>query len=247
MSSYTNSNESSNESMKLTYFNGRGLAEVSRLIFAVAQAKYEDFRYPITVLDWSTYNMERKEFDADKASGKFWESMNKLPVLEVDGQTICQSKAIERYLASKFGLMGTNALEAAKIDSLCECIRDFKDMYRDFKDFQKLRDCCAEDNEVAKNKWFTETIAEKLGAFDKLLALGVYQDKGKDDDDVYAVGNRLSLADIVIYSFLVDFFENNVAIKKSYASCRTLNAIVRTVGNIEGVQKWIAVRPDTPF
>jgi glutathione S-transferase len=191
--------------------------------------------------------MVRKEFDADKASGKLWESMDKLPVLEVDGQLICQSKSIERYLASRLGLMGTNALEAAKIDSLCECIRDFKDMYRDFKDFQKLRDVCAEDNELAKNKWFTETITEKLCAFNKLLALGIYQEKGKDDDDVYSVGNRLSLADIVIYAFLVDFFDDKVAIKKSYASYRTLNAIVRTVGDIKGIQKWMAERPDTPF
>jgi glutathione S-transferase len=143
--------------------------------------------------------------------------------------------------------MGTNALEAAKIDSLCECIRDFKDMYRDFKDFQKLRDVCAEDNELAKNKWFTETLVERLGAFNKLLALGIYQEKGKDDDDVYSVGNRLSLADIVIYAFLVDFFDDKLAIKKSYASYRTLNAIVRTVGDIKGVQKWMAERPDTPF
>ena len=233
--------------MKLTYFNGRGLAEVSRLIFAAMEAKYEDFRYPLTVLDWSTYNMERKEFDADKASGKLWESMNKLPTLEVDGQIICQSKSIERYLASTFFLMGTNALEAAKIDSLCECIRDFKDMYRDFMDFQKLRNACTEDNETATKKWFTETLVERLGAFNNLLALGVYQEKGYDDDDVYSVGNRLSLADIVIYSFLVDFFDDKVAIKKSYASYRTLNAIVRTVGNIEGIQKWMAERPDTPF
>ena len=70
MSSYMNSNESSNKNMKLTYFNGRGLAEVSRLIFATTETEYEDFRYPITVLDWSTYNMARKEFDADKSSGK---------------------------------------------------------------------------------------------------------------------------------------------------------------------------------
>lgn len=233
--------------MKLTYFNGRGLAEVSRLIFAAMEAKYEDFRYPITVLDWTTYNMDRKEFDADKASGKLWESMDKLPTLEVDGQIICQSKAIERYLATVFGLTGTNALEAAKIDSLCECIREFKDMHRDFMDFQKLRTCCAEDNEMALNKWFNETLAAKLAAFNKLLALGLYEDKGRDQDDVYSVGDRLSLADIVIYYFLVDFFNDKVAIKKSYASCRTLNAIVRTVGNIESIQKWIAERPDTPF
>lgn len=33
---------------KLTYFNGRGRAEISRLIFAVAGAPYEDIR----IKDW---------------------------------------------------------------------------------------------------------------------------------------------------------------------------------------------------
>ena len=236
-----------NTNMKLTYFNGRGLAEVSRLIFAATQAKYEDFRYPLTILDWATCNVVRKEFDTDKASGKFWESMDKLPILEVDGQIICQSKAIERYLASTFGLMGSNALEAAKIDSLCECILDLKEIDRDFTRLQKTRKWCVEDKETAENKWFTETFAEKLAAFDKLLALGIYHDKGKDDDDVYSVGNRLSLADIVIYTFLMDYFNDKVAIKKSYASCKTLNAIVRTVGDNEGIKKWMSERPNTPF
>jgi hypothetical protein len=32
--------------MKLTYFNGRGLAETSRLIFAAAGVDFEDNRYP---------------------------------------------------------------------------------------------------------------------------------------------------------------------------------------------------------
>ena len=233
--------------MKLTYFNGRGLAEVSRLIFAVAQAKYEDFRYPLTVLDWTTYNMIRKEFDTDKASGKLWESMDNLPTLEVDGQIIFQSTVIERYLASKFGLMGTSAMEAAKIDSLCECIRGFKDMYRVFKEYQGFRNVCAEDNELTINKWFTETLAGCLRSFNNLLALGIYEDKGLDTDDVYSVGERLSLADVVIYAFLVDFFDDKVAIKNAYASCRSLNAIVRTVGNIEGIQKWMSERPETPF
>ena len=36
-------------SMKLTYFNLRGLAETSRYMLHMAGAKYEDCRYPIDV------------------------------------------------------------------------------------------------------------------------------------------------------------------------------------------------------
>ena len=30
---------------KLIYFNGKGLAEISRYIFAIAEIEYEDIRY----------------------------------------------------------------------------------------------------------------------------------------------------------------------------------------------------------
>ncbi len=35
-----------NSKYKLTYFNWTGLAEVSRLLFALAEVPYEDFRIP---------------------------------------------------------------------------------------------------------------------------------------------------------------------------------------------------------
>ena len=113
--------------LKLCYFNGRGLAETSRMILAVAGAEYEDFRYPLEVIDWATFNMVREEFNKDKAEGKLEKSMGKVPFLVVnDGveTTLSQSKSIERYLARRFGFMGGSDLEAAQIDSLCECIRD---------------------------------------------------------------------------------------------------------------------------
>jgi glutathione S-transferase len=37
---------------KLTYFNGKGRAEISRLVFAAAGKSYEDKR--ITSADWQT-------------------------------------------------------------------------------------------------------------------------------------------------------------------------------------------------
>ena len=232
--------------MKLTYFNGRGLAETSRMIFAAAEVDFEDNRYPLTVIDWATFKMERKEFDEDKASGKLWQSMDKLPFLEVDGEVISQSKAIERFLATKFDMMGSTSLEAAKIDSLCECVRDFKDMY------QKVRSAPADEKDEAKSKFFNETLVERLVAFNKIVAISSSPKQDNvfsftDSEKLYAVGNKLSLADIVIYTFLVDFFDDKELIQKAYESCDKLKAIVHTVSKLEGVKKWLEIRPQTPF
>ncbi|KAK6994499.1 glutathione S-transferase 6 [Biomphalaria glabrata] len=74
------------KSLKLIYFNGRGRAELSRLILAVAGQKYEDVR--IVGENWP----------AEKSKTPF----GQLPVLEVDGQTFGQSLAIATYLAREF-------------------------------------------------------------------------------------------------------------------------------------------------
>ena len=235
--------------MKLTYFNGRGLAETSRLVFAAAGVDFEDNRYPLTVLDWATFKMERKEFDEDKASGKLWQSLDKLPFLEVEGEVISQSKAIERFLASKFDMMGSTPLEAAKIDSLCEWVRDFKDMY------QKVRNASADEKEEAKSKFFGETLPERLVAFNKIVAVTVTSSQCSEEnvfnftgsEQLYAVGNKLSLADIVIYAFLVEFFDDKELAQKAYETCDKLKAVVNTVSNVEGIKKWLETRPQTPF
>lgn len=231
--------------MKLNYFNGRGLAETSRLILAVVDKKYEDFRYPLEVIDWKTYNMVRKEFDEDKASGKLWKSMGKLPFLEVDGQVISQSKSIERYLARRFKLMGDTNEEGALIDSYCEYIRDFKTAY------QTVRK--AENKEEAMEKWFGETLPEKLSSFEKILYENTdfqntsSQIKSVLEETRFSVGDKLSLADIVIYSFLVDFFDNKEGVNKSFEQCKTLRNIVNTVSSNPNIKNWVENRAETAF
>ena len=226
--------------MKLTYFNGRGLAETSRIILAIACQEYEDKRYPITVLDWSTYKMVREEFDLDKAEGKLWKSMDKLPFLEVEGEVIYQSKAIERFLAKKFDLMGSTPFEEAKIDSYCETIRDLRDAYYKIRT-EKLS---PEEKESAMAKYFSETLPTQLKLLNTIIESTQVV---MDDTDVYSVGNKLSLSDIVIFSFLVDFFDNKIIVQEVYESLDAIDGIVNTVGNLNIVQKWFTNRPVTPF
>ena len=67
---------------ELTYFDARGRAEISRLIFAAANVEYKDTR----VTDWP--------------AGKDQTPLGQLPYLTIDGNLrIPQSIAIARFLA----------------------------------------------------------------------------------------------------------------------------------------------------
>ena len=141
------------EQIKLVYFNAKGLAETSRLILTIAEIDYKDFRYPIEVLDWKTYNFKRELFDEDKQKGNLNKSMNKLPYLQVNDQIIPQSKSIERFLAKKFNLYGDNDIHEAQIDS-SEYIRDLKQNIKIIGNMTIMK--------AQMNKWFQQVLPSKL-------------------------------------------------------------------------------------
>lgn len=135
-------------SYELTYFDGRGLGEVSRLIFAATNTAFKDTR--LFVARTRTHTRRARpphrcsprlsrcrpvafnegaaptwpEFLAIKASGVL--PYNQVPTLVVDGGApIAQSKAIERYLAQALGVAGSG-LVAARLDSIAEAVADIK-------------------------------------------------------------------------------------------------------------------------
>ena len=52
-----------------------------------------------------------------------------MPTLEVDGQVICQSAAIYKYLAEEFGLYGADISERVIINQVLETLNDFLKEY----------------------------------------------------------------------------------------------------------------------
>lgn len=218
--------------MKLVYFNGRGLAETSRLVFAICGQNYEDFRYPLEIIDWTTHNMVREEFLEDKNSGKLLGSLNKLPYLEVDGQIIPQSKAIERYLAKRFNIMGDSDIECARIDGITEYVRDFKTAY------QTVRKLPEDQKEAGLKEWFTVTLKERLELLENLLCR---------EHQCFAVGNRLSLADVTLFSFIMEFFDDKESVWSSTVNCPNLRSIVNNVKSDENLTRWLNNRPNTAF
>lgn len=221
-------------SYKLVYFDARGVCEVARFMFAVSATEYEDFRYPVkfgTPGDFST--IIRPEFDKAKADGELDVSLGKLPYLEVDGTKVPQSKAIERYVAGQLGFMGSNPIEAAQIDSLCETVRDFKDAYQKVRGIQD-----AEEKALKMDKWFSEDLPNHVAAAEKSLPSG---------PGPFLVGTKMSLADLQWFQFLAapkGFFDNAEGAKAAYEPCPRIKAAVEAVAGTAEIQAWIAKRPD---
>ena len=94
-------------SYKLYYFNVRGSAESSRIIFAQADVKYEDIRFEAE--QWPKKHKESEIGLVVYACTNFttihYKEMpfGRVPVLEVDGTMIAGSINILRYLGTKFG------------------------------------------------------------------------------------------------------------------------------------------------
>jgi prostaglandin-H2 D-isomerase / glutathione transferase len=93
---------------KLVYFDLKGRAELSRLIFAYCNQQYEN--KIIQFEEWPEYK---------KAT-----VFGQLPMLEIheNGRThvIAQSIAIARFLANRFGISGKNDIERAQVDMIVD-------------------------------------------------------------------------------------------------------------------------------
>jgi len=95
--------------LKLTYFDfhgGRG--EPARLALSIGGIPFEDDR--VAPSDW-----QRRKPDTPFGA---------LPVLEVDGQTLAQSNAINRYVGTLTDLYPSDAWQAALCDEVMEAVED---------------------------------------------------------------------------------------------------------------------------
>merc|ERR1712059_31879 len=191
------------------------MGEPARLILAQAGVQYEDIR------------IEREAWLALKAKVP----MGQLPMLEVDGKTICQSMAISRYCAKRFGLAGQNDLEAALADQAVDAVSDLvvemiKVIYE--QDEEKK----AELQKVMKDEKVPVWLSMMEGV---LKAMGGY----------HFTGSSLSWADIVVYNFVTNLKARvgDLALD----SFPSLAGLVTMVGDLPNIKKWEETRPNTPM
>jgi glutathione S-transferase len=181
---------------KLYYFNGRGRAEVSRLILAAAGQKYEDIRY------------EHDQWAAHKGEMP----LGQIPVLEYNGTKLPQSLTIARFLAKQFQLAGKDNFEQAKVDAVVDTVNDTLSIF--VKGYMEKDE--TKKQELMK-KFFDEELPKHLQNLDVLAKL--YGNGGS-----FFVGNNLTWADLFFYGVLENFLainadclNNNPWLKQNYA------------------------------
>ncbi|PAV65608.1 hypothetical protein WR25_12301 [Diploscapter pachys] len=207
-------------SYKLYYFEGRGLGEASRQLFALADVPFEDVR-----LTKETFVELKSKFP-----------YGQVPVLEIDGVQVPQSVAIARFLAKKFGFSGKTEVEQALVDGICD---QWKDFYVETKPFYygKLGICPPgwEDLEKAKTEVLIPARDKFFGFLKNLLnknKSGFLVEGGVTYADLFIVDNMTSLV-----GWFSGYFEGHPEIEAYY----------KRVQDIPQLKAWLAKRPNTPF
>ena len=127
-------------------------------------------------------------------------------------------------------MCGSTPIEAADVDAICEFVRDFK------QEYQKNRSLQGDERVAGMKAWFDTILPERLQALQARLG-----------ENGYAVGTQTSLADIAVYTFVTQFFDDTVSSRKAAAAAPKVHAIVERVGALPQVRAWLASRPETPF
>lgn len=234
---------SATSSLKLRYFDARGAAELARVLLKIGSLDFHDDRFPMRVKPEGGFDVG--EFSEAKAAGAFRVNMDRLPILEIEQGDqllqIGQSRAIERYISTRCGLLGHSVEEAALVDCVAESVRDIKDRWA------KIRATGGfapnSEKEALTEKWFAGgELAEWLDRLEKSLPPA---------GGVWAVGDQMSYADVCIWHLLRDFFPVNhkqdVRQAEKKSGCVRLSRVADKVGEIDALKSYLEQRPNTPF
>lgn len=184
------------------YFNGRGRAEITRLIFAAAGVEYTDNR----IADWPKCKPDAP--------------IGQVPYLEIDDLKLPQSLAVARYLAREYNLAGKNNLESAKADAVVDtCIDLMTGFYN-----KVFLVADAKDKEIALKKFMSEDAVTGLERIETLV-----ETYGKDG---YAVGKNLTWADLFIHECTSQILIYNQGVLEKFDKLQKVRGLVEKNDNV---------------
>ncbi|PNI77697.1 GSTA1 isoform 2 [Pan troglodytes] len=201
------------ENPKLHYFNARGRMESTRWLLAAAGVEFEE-------------KFIKSAEDLDKLRNDGYLMFQQVPMVEIDGMKLVQTRAILNYIASKYNLYGKDIKERALIDMYIEGMADLGEMIL-------LLPVCPPEEKDAKLALIKEKTKNRyFPAFEKVL-----KSHGQD----YLVGNKLSRADIHLVELLYYVEELDSSLISSFP---LLKALKTRISNLPTVKKFL--QPGSP-
>nr|XP_044632801.1 glutathione S-transferase A1-like isoform X1 [Equus asinus] len=144
-----------------------------------------------------------------------------VPMVEIDGMKLVQSRAILNYIAAKHNLYGGDTKERALIDMYIEGVADLNEMIL----LLPITPPAEKDAMITLIK--DRTTNRYLPAFEKVL---------KSHGEDYLVGNRLSRADIHLVELLYLVEELDPSLLTNFPLLKALKA---RISNLPTVKKFL--------
>ena len=193
---------------KLYYFRGRGRMESIRWLLAAAGVEFEE-----------EFFETREQYEKLKKDGLLL--FGQVPLVEIDGMALTQTRAILSYLAAKYNLHGKDLKERVRIDMYADGTLDLMMMVAlaAFKPPGEKEENLALVVEKAKTRYFP--------VFEKIL-----KDQGED----FLVGNKFSWADIQLLEAILMMEELDASVLSDFP---LLQAFKTRISNIPTIKKFL--------
>uniref|UniRef100_A0A8C3EWV2 glutathione transferase n=1 Tax=Corvus moneduloides TaxID=1196302 RepID=A0A8C3EWV2_CORMO len=193
---------------KLYYFDGRGKMESIRWLLAAAGVEFEE-----------EFLETREQYEKLLQGGSLL--FQQVPMVEIDGMRMVQTRAILSYIAAKYNLYGKDLKERALIDMYVEGMFDLNEllMYYVFQPADKKEQHFTNMMDKATNRYFP--------VFEKVL-----KEHGKD----FLVGNQLSRADVQLLEIILMAEEFKPDILAKFPLLQSFKA---TISNIPTIKKFL--------
>ncbi|XP_054847356.1 glutathione S-transferase-like [Eublepharis macularius] len=193
---------------RLHYFNGRGRMETIRWLLAAAGVEYEEQFIK------SKEDLEKLKKDGDLL-------FQQVPMVEIDGMKMVQTRAILNYIAAKYNLCGKDLKEKALMDMYIEGIMDLGEMIL----MHPMKPADAKEKDLALI--IERATTRYFPVFEK-----VFKDHGQD----YLVGNKFSRADVQLLELILITEELKPDILSKFP---LLKAYKGRISNIPTIKKFL--------
>ncbi|XP_015744755.1 glutathione S-transferase 3-like [Python bivittatus] len=196
------------EKPKLYYFNGRGRMEQIRWLLAAAGVEFEE-----------EFLETREQYENLLQDGSLL--FQQTPMVEIDGMKLVQTRAILRYIATKYNLYGKDLKERALIDMYVEGTIDLSLFILPFP-FLSPED---KERQLATIK--DKATKRYFPVYEKVL-----KDHGQD----FLVGNQFSLADVHLFETILMVEEKSSTILNEFPQ---LQAFKTRISQIPTIKKFL--------
>ncbi|XP_006024542.1 glutathione S-transferase 3-like isoform X1 [Alligator sinensis] len=193
---------------KLYYFDGRGKMESVRWLLAAAGVEFEE-----ELLE------TREQYEKLLQDGALM--FQQVPMVEIDGMKLVQTRAILNYLAATHNLYGRDLKERALIDMYVEGTTDLMQLILMFPFLS------AEDKEKQHALIVQKATNRYFPAYEKVL-----RDHGQD----YLVGNQFSWADIHLFEAILMVEEKKCDVLSEFPQLQMFKA---RISNMPRIKKFL--------